>query len=101
MAVGKYISSFRVSLWGVSSGAWPYATERPLDSATTDGIFFDENGAAYFSSGTGAPYTGWAWNDRDRYYVVDNIPVTGWQYIDGYKYYFDEAGKLVSDLETH
>ena len=99
MAVGKYISSFRVSLWGVSSGAWPYATERPLDSATADGIFFDENGAAYFSSGTGAPYTGWAWNDRDRYYVVDNIPVTGWQYIDGYKYYFDEAGKLVSDLE--
>ena len=99
MAAGKYISSFRVSLWGVNSGAWPYAMDRPVDSAAPDGIFFDENGAAYFSSGTGAPYTGWAWNNRDRYYVVNNVPVTGWQYIDGYKYYFDESGKVVSDLE--
>ena len=44
-------------------------------------------------------FTGWVWNDRDRYYVVDNSIVTGWQYIDGYKYYFEGDGRLVTDLE--
>ena len=47
----------------------------------------------------GVPFTGWGWNDRDRYYFVNNAPVTGWQYIDGFGYYFDETGKLLTDLE--
>ncbi len=59
----------------------------------------NENGVAVYSSGTGAPFTGWGWKDRDRYYFVDNQAVTGWQYIDGFKYYFDETGKVVTDLE--
>ena len=25
--------------------------------------------------------------------------MTGWQYLDGYKYYFDESGRMLSDLE--
>lgn len=99
MAVGKYIDSFRVSLWGKGTEGAVYVLDHPLDSAEPEGIRVDENGAVVFASGTGAPYTGWAWENRDRYYVVNNVPVTGWQYIDGYKYYFDETGKLVTDLE--
>lgn len=99
MAVGKYITSFRVSLWGKGTEGAVYKLDRPLDASTWDGVRINENGVAVYSSGTGAPYTGWGWRDRDRYYFVDNQAVTGWQYIEGYKYYFDETGKVVTDLE--
>ena len=74
--------------------------DNPLVSAAPDGIQF-VNGTPVFSNGTGDNFTGWVWNDRDRYYVVDNAIVTGWQYIDGYKYYFEGDGKLVTDLEPY
>ena len=94
MGTGKYLTGLRISLWGAS-----YNMEKPVESALPDGIQIIDGAAAY-SSGTGAPFTGWGWNDRDRYYFVNNMPVKGWQYIDGYKYYFDEAtGKLHTDLE--
>lgn len=98
MGVGKAMKSFRVSLWGKNVDGASYNMERPLDAVAPDGIQTID-GAVVYSSGTGVPFTGWGWNDRDRYYFVNNVPVTGWQYVDGYKYYFDETGKVVTDLE--
>ena len=98
MGTGKVLSGFRVSLWGKGVEGAAYNMEKPLEAAFPDGIQVVDGAVAY-SNGTGVPFTGWAWNDRDRYYFVNNAPVTGWQYIDGFKYYFDETGKLLTDLE--
>lgn len=98
MGIGKSIRSFRIALWGKDGEPWPNSTEHALDSAAPDGVQAGD-GVATYSNGNGAPFTGWGWNYRDRYYFVDNQAVTGWQYIDGYKYYFDETGKLLTDLE--
>ena len=98
MGTGKVLKGFRVSLWGKGVEGAAYNMEKPLEAAFPDGIQVVDGAVAY-SSGTGVPFTGWAWNDRDRYYFVNNAPVTGWQYIDGFKYYFDETGKLLTDLE--
>ena len=85
MGTGKVLSSFRVSLWGKGVEGASYNMEKPLEAAFPDGIQVVDGAVAY-SSGNGVPFTGWAWNDRDRYYFVNNAPVTGWQYIDGFKY---------------
>ena len=98
MGTGKVLNGFRVSLWGKGVEGASYNMEKPLEAAFPDGIQVVDGAVAY-SSGTGVPFTGWAWNDRDRYYFVNNAPVTGWQYIDGFKYYFNETGKLLTDLE--
>ena len=100
MAMGKYITGFRYSLWGANDPTASYVMDNPLVSAAPDGITIVD-GMPQFSNGTGDLFTGWVWNNRDRYYVVDNTPVTGWQYIDGYKYFFETDGKLVQDLEPY
>lgn len=100
MACGRYITGLRFSLWGKGTEGAVYKMDAPLVSVAPDGIQF-VNGTPVFSNGTGDLFTGWVWNDRDRYYVVDNAIVTGWQYIDGYKYYFEADGKLVQDLEPY
>ena len=100
MAAGKYITGFRYSLWGKNDPNAPYDMENPLVAAAADGITIVD-GMPVFSNGTGDSFTGWVWNDSDRYYVVDNTPVSGWQYIDGYKYFFETDGKLVQDLEPY
>lgn len=98
MGTGKVMESLRISLWGKTVEGASYKMDHPVEAAAPDGIQV-VNGSVVYSSGTGTPFTGWGWNDRDRYYFVNNVPVTGWQYIDGYKYYFDETGKVVTDLE--
>ncbi|MEY8339210.1 L,D-transpeptidase family protein [Lachnospiraceae bacterium 62-35] len=98
MGIGKHIKSLRISLWGREGEPWPNPSEHPLDAAAYDGVVLGD-GPATYSNGNTAPFTGWGWKYRDRYYFVNNQAVTGWQYIDGYKYYFDETGKLVTDLE--
>lgn len=100
MASGRHITGLRLSMWGKGTGDASYNMSNPLVAAAPDGIQFVD-GKPVFSNGTGESYTGWAWNDRDRYYFFDNTAATGWQYIDGYKYYFAEDGKLVSDLEPY
>ena len=100
MACGRIITGMRFSMWGKGVDGAAYKMDNPLVSAAPDGIQF-VNGTPVFSNGTGDNFTGWVWNDRDRYYVVDNAIVTGWQYIDGYKYYFEGDGKLVTDLEPY
>lgn len=98
MGTGKVMQGLRISLWGKTVEGASYKMDRPVEAAAPDGIQVID-GTVVYSSGTGVPFTGWGWNDRDRYYFVNNVPVTGWQYIDGYKYYFDETGKVVTDLE--
>ena len=100
MASGKIITGLRLSMWGKNTGTPPHDMNNPLVAASADGVQ-SVDGMPYYSNGTGEPYTGWGWNDRDRYYFVDNAPVTGWQYIDGYKYFFEADGRLVSDLEPY
>lgn len=100
MASDKHITAIRLSMWGKAVEGASYKMDSPLDAPAPDGIKFTD-GIPTYSSGTGQPFTGWAWNDRDRYYFVDNAAVTGWQYIDGYKYYFREDGRLVTDLEPY
>lgn len=100
MACGRYITGLRLSMWGKGTEGAAYKMDAPLVAAAADGIQF-VNGVPVYSNGTGEPFTGWAWNDRDRYYFVDNNAVVGWQYIGGYKYYFGGDGKLVTDLEPY
>ena len=100
MNTGKFITGLRLSMWGKNVAGASYDLSSPLVAAAADGIQF-VNGMPFYSSGNGQPFTGWAWNDRDRYYFVNNNPVVGWQYIDGYKYYFEADGKLVQDLEPY
>ena len=60
------------------------------------------DGVLRYIQGDGSNYTGWGWSGEDgndRYYFVDSMPVTGWQYIDGYKFYFQEDGRLLTDVE--
>lgn len=100
MASGRHITGLRLSMWGKGTEGANYNMSSPLVSAAPDGISFVD-GTPVFSNGTGALFTGWVWNDSDRYYVTDNAIVTGWQYIDGYKYFFESNGKLVTDLEPY
>jgi len=98
MGTGKVLKGFRVSLWGKDVEGASYNMENAVEAAFPDGVQIVD-GVVSYTNGTGVPFTGWGWNDKDRYYFVDNAPVTGWQYIDGFKYYFDETGKLLTDLE--
>ena len=92
MGTGKVLKGFRVSLWGKDVEGASYNMENAVEAAFPDGVQIVD-GVVSYTNGTGVPFTGWGWNDKDRYYFVDNAPVTGWQYIDGFKYYFDETGK--------
>lgn len=97
MGQGKLIYGFRLSLYGKGE-TWPYSTENRVASEIADGIQYVDGQLRYYN-GNGTEFTGWGYEGNERYYFVNSIPVTGWQYIDGYKLYFDEAGKLVKDLE--
>mgnify|MGYP000447140134 FL=1 len=74
MACGRIITGMRFSMWGKGVDGAAYKMDNPLVSAAPDGIQF-VNGTPVFSNGTGDNFTGWVWNDRDRYYVVDNAIV--------------------------
>ena len=100
MASGRTITGLRLSLWGKGTEGASYKMDAPLVASATDGVQFVD-GVPVYSNGTGEAFTGWGWNDRDRYYFVNNAAVVGWQYIDGYKYYFEADGKLVTDLEPY
>lgn len=97
MAEGKWLIGFRMSLVPKNT-QFPYPTAKPVSApAGTDGIQFT-GAVPTYKDGSGLPYTGWAWVNNQRYYIVNDQAVTGWQYIDGYKYFFDDNGMLVSDL---
>ena len=97
MNQGLALTCLRMSCFA-KGDAFPYRTANPVVSAHADGIQ-NIDGALRYIHGDGSNFTGWGWDDMDRYYFVDSNPVTGWQYLDGYKYYFAEDGKLVQDLE--
>lgn len=97
MNQGLALTGLRMSCFA-KGDAFPYRTANPVVSAHADGIQ-NIDGALRYIHGDGSNFTGWGWDDMDRYYFVDSNPVTGWQYLDGYKYYFAEDGKLVQDLE--
>lgn len=97
MNQGKALTGFRMAFFRNTDQA-EVAMTKPVDSAHADGIQYIDGQLRYIH-GDGTNFTGWAWNDTDRYYFSDSYPVTGWQYLDGYKYYFAEDGKLVQDLE--
>ncbi len=98
MGTGQYITGLQFYLTRKGVRTANKNNDRVASATSFDGIQFGE-GLPTYVSGTGAAFTGWAWNGNDRYYFIDNNAVTGWQYIDGYKYYFDESGRLVTDLE--
>lgn len=100
MATGKIVTGLRLSMWGKNVAGASYDLSRPVDAAAPDGIQF-VNGVPVYSNGTGEGFTGWAWNDRDRYYFINNAAAVGWHYIDGYKYFFEADGRLVTDLEPY
>ena len=99
MAEGKWMISFRMAL--IPKGTeFTYPTAHRVSApAGTDGIQFTGTVPTY-KDGSGQPYTGWAWVNNQRYYIMNDQAVTGWQYIDGYKYFFDDHGMLVSDLRN-
>ena len=88
----QVLKGFRVSLWGKDVEGASYNMENAVEAAFPDGVQIVD-GVVSYTNGTGVPFTGWGWNDKDRYYFVDNAPVTGWQYIDGFKYYFEDVYK--------
>ncbi len=98
MGTGLTISSFRISFFERTSEDPGLNTSTALKSSHADGIQYIDGQMRYIT-GTGENYTGWGWDESQRYYFQDSYPVTGWQYIDGYKYYFDSNGKMLDDLE--
>lgn len=97
MNQGLYITGYRLAFF-VKGTATDLDTTEVLKSAHADGIQIVD-GMMQYIHGDGSSYTGWGWQNNDRYYFVDSMPVTGWQYIDGFKYYFQEDGKMLSDVE--
>lgn len=97
MNQGLYITGYRLAFF-VKGTAIDLDTTDFLKSAHADGIQIVD-GTMQYIHGDGSGYTGWGWDNNDRYYFVDSKPVTGWQYIDGFKYYFQENGKMLSDVE--
>lgn len=96
MNQGLYITGFRLAFF--VKGTAELDTTNVLVSAHQDGIQMVD-GVMQYIHGDGSGYTGWGWQQDDRYYFVDSMPVTGWQYIDGFKYYFQEDGCLLQDVE--
>lgn len=97
MAEGKWLIGFKMVLFP-KGAEFTYSTDRTVSApAGTDGLQFT-GGLPTYKDGSGQPFTGWAWLNNQRFYIMNDQAVTGWQYIDGYKYYFDENGALVSDL---
>ena len=96
MNQGLYITGFRLAFF--VKGTAELDTTNVLVSAHQDGIQMVD-GVMQYLHGDGSGYTGWGWQQDDRYYFVDSMPVTGWQYIDGFKYYFQEDGRLLQDVE--
>lgn len=96
MNQGLYITGFRLAFF--VKGTAELDTTNILVSAHQDGIQMVD-GVMQYIHGDGSGYTGWGWQQDDRYYFVDSMPVTGWQYIDGFKYYFQEDGRLLQDVE--
>ena len=96
---GYYIQSVQIKLW--KKGLKFYEpTAQHMVANNYEGIKFDASGRAVYSTASGTPYTGWAYDTAgNKYYFVNSNIVTGWQYVDGYKYYFDERGIVVRDLE--
>lgn len=99
LSTGSHITGLRVTLVA-RGGESAYDTTNRVFSPALEGINF-AGGLPTYTDGTGVPYTGWVWNDQNRYYFVDGNAVTGWQYIDSYKYYFEGDGRLVTDLEPY
>lgn len=97
MNQGKALTGFRMSCFSRGDN-FPYSMTNPVVSAHSDGIQIID-GALRYIHGDGSNFTGWGWNNSDRYYFENSYPVTGWKYIEGYKYYFANDGKLVQDLE--
>ena len=95
---GKRLTGFRMAFFRRSGDTPSLNMSNPVVSAHADGIQYVDGQLRYIH-GDGSGFTGWGWNDTERYYFADSVPVTGWQYIDGYKFYFAEDGKLVQDLE--
>lgn len=102
MNTGNYLTGFRLAFFvkGTAEAAG-VDRQRPLVSVHADGVQVVD-GVLRYIHGDGSNYTGWGWSGEDgndRYYFVDSMPVTGWQYIDGYKFYFQEDGRLLTDVE--
>lgn len=96
MNQGLYMTGFRLAFF--VKGTADLDTTNTLVSAHQDGIQVID-GVMQYIHGDGSGYTGWGWQQDERYYFVDSMPVTGWQYIDGFKYYFQEDGRLLQDVE--
>ena len=99
MGTGHYIQQMQVMLWKHDLSFYQ-STKNHLLAANYEGIIFDTQGLPFYSTANGVPYTGWAYDTyNNKYYFVNSVPVTGWQDVGGYHYYFDETGKVVTDLE--
>jgi len=99
IGTGKYIQKMQVKLWKNGLSFFE-PTLTHFKGADVEGIVFSVDGTVRYSTVSGVPYTGWAYDtDNNKYYFEENQCVKGWRVIDGLKYYFDESGKLVTDLE--
>ena len=93
---GKYIQGLEIKLVRRGTGS----TGGYQQGGAYEGVITGSNGQIQYSTFDGRAFTGWAYDTyNNKYYFVNNNVVTGWQYIDGYKYYFDERGRVVTDLE--
>ena len=99
MGTGRYIQSIQMKLWTKGMRFYEPTAQHMVANAY-EGVTYDASGLAVYSTASGVPYTGWAYDTLgNKYYFVNNGRVNGWQYIDGYKYFFDQNGVVVRDLE--
>ena len=100
IATGNYATGLCVFLAQRGADTSSFSPENAVITPSVEGMYFTD-GVLTYLDGSGQPFTGWQWVDRDRYYFVNGAAVTGWQYIDGYKYFFESDGRLVTDLEPY
>lgn len=100
IGTGLYIQQVQTALYPVGQ-EFTESTNNYFYGANYEGLIEDAaGGIPTYSTCDGSAYTGWAYDsENNKYYFNQGTATIGWVYIDGYKYYFDETGKVVTNLE--
>lgn len=99
IGTGKYIVALKIALWNKEI-PFPGKTSVLTQSTFYDGPYMNSEGVVSYSTANGEPYTGWAYLNQGQYYFINGELAKGWHYIDGYKLYFNDDGKVSTDLEN-
>lgn len=99
IGTGLYIQQVQIAYYPRGQ-AFPEATDNYFYADHYEGLLENSGGIPSYSTWDASAYTGWAYDtENNKYYFSNGTATVGWAYVDGYKYYFDDTGKVVTDLE--